>query len=681
MMIDLDQCIQSDRIFQSNHHHHHPSQHQNGISTAGSLPAQPPVHHHAAHPHHHLHPPHHLSSPPPPPPPPHHHSLSIQPHQQPPLHHAQLLSGHFASSRSPIHHLNHSHHQHHHSNQYQTTQLSNQSETLKPPLNHHDESIFLANQHPTNCYTNTNTNQYESCSILPNTKTKIKRNRSSSKDHQNRSGSLTNIQPAGNTRNSILPQTRDDSRIKTNSLVVANKSSLMKISTNHSHNNHSEKNSLNGVSHSGLQGSKSTTPIMTTADTLRRKKKSHLSRDELARVCQLGEVTFESYNNSTYMIAIRSKGDRKSLIGYRCDWNNCGYMNARVERMFGHIRSQHPDAPTVKKLTTTANCTSTTTTVTTSTSSILSSRHRSSSSLSTASSSSSSTGSCLQSPHAKDARIQQQASSTSATTTTCSITPSCNSPLLNALNGIATEVINTKQTTNNQSLLRTDDNENDVILFDKQEPEKKKCHLLELLNENPDDPVGADIISINDNNKDDNSAIMHQTTISNQLDTQTFAGTSSQCLDGSYHHKNNNNNNNGNDNESLIDHVETIAHHCQNEPLSSNVDLNTVDRNNNECAHETVDSSLVVNDHNRHHTVNESNSNSTNDNAVSILPVNNNNDQQVKVSTLSPDELDSLFIDVNNKSMPMTKRNESFILGNFFFNIKHKLFPKNFSTK
>lgn len=86
----------------------------------------------------------------------------------------------------------------------------------------------------------------------------------------------------------------------------------------------------------------------------KKKKKSHLSRDELARVCQQGEVKFESYNGSTYMIAIRSLGDRKSLIGYRCDWNNCGYMNARVERMFGHIRSQHPEAPPVKKLVTTS---------------------------------------------------------------------------------------------------------------------------------------------------------------------------------------------------------------------------------------------------------------------------------------------------------------------------------------
>ncbi|OTF70275.1 hypothetical protein BLA29_013752, partial [Euroglyphus maynei] len=70
------------------------------------------------------------------------------------------------------------------------------------------------------------------------------------------------------------------------------------------------------------------------------------------------------------MIAIRSKGDRKSLIGYRCDWNTCGYMNARVERMFGHIRSQHPEAPTVKKLVTTANSTLASTTVTTATSSL-----------------------------------------------------------------------------------------------------------------------------------------------------------------------------------------------------------------------------------------------------------------------------------------------------------------------
>ncbi|KAJ6221908.1 hypothetical protein RDWZM_000453 [Blomia tropicalis] len=105
-----------------------------------------------------------------------------------------------------------------------------------------------------------------------------------------------------------------------------------------------------------------------SAAALKKKKKSHLSRDELSRVCHDGDVTFEQYNGSTYMIAIRSQGDRKSLIGYRCDWNNCGYMNARVERMFGHIRSQHPDAPAVKKLvTTTGGSTNTTSSVVTTT--------------------------------------------------------------------------------------------------------------------------------------------------------------------------------------------------------------------------------------------------------------------------------------------------------------------------
>ena len=119
---------------------------------------------------------------------------------------------------------------------------------------------------------------------------------------------------------------------------------------------------------SSLLKMSSTCTVASNADS-KKKKKSHLSRDELARVCQLGEVTFEAYNGSSYMIAIRSQGDRKSLIGYRCDWNNCGYMNARVERMFGHIRSQHPEAPTVKKLVTTSG-TITTSTVTVTTSSM-----------------------------------------------------------------------------------------------------------------------------------------------------------------------------------------------------------------------------------------------------------------------------------------------------------------------
>lgn len=143
----------------------------------------------------------------------------------------------------------------------------------------------------------------------------------------------------------------------------------------------------------------------------RRKKKSHLSRDELARVCNEGEVAFEPYNGSTYMVAVRSLGDRKSLIGYRCDWHSCGYMNARVERMFGHIRSQHPEAPAVKKLisTTATNNSTTTTTLTaasniaagsetTTTTGVTSSARlsiRSSSSLSSSSSSSSSNSSML----------------------------------------------------------------------------------------------------------------------------------------------------------------------------------------------------------------------------------------------------------------------------------------------
>ncbi|KAH7636511.1 hypothetical protein HUG17_10481 [Dermatophagoides farinae] len=116
---------------------------------------------------------------------------------------------------------------------------------------------------------------------------------------------------------------------------ASSSSSMLKISTNNKslmNGNHLNLN-LNENSNDSQQqnAQQQNGPIMTTADTIRRKKKSHLSRDELARVCQLGEVTFESYNNSTYMIAIRSKGDRKSLIGYRCDWNTCGYMNARVE--------------------------------------------------------------------------------------------------------------------------------------------------------------------------------------------------------------------------------------------------------------------------------------------------------------------------------------------------------------
>ncbi|UXI20532.1 hypothetical protein NH340_JMT06475 [Sarcoptes scabiei] len=413
-MIDLDQFV-PDRIIHAdhhhNHHHHHPSDVTHSIQTnhhhnqfdinhsSGDSFGLHFLHHHPLHNNH--------------------------------SNHYQTDDLHNNSNQPPVSHHHHHHHHHHQQQQHNVHQSnnnynvspttairqinlynetpshcsstqasSNQSLMKSSPSHHHLNHNDINNSSLSDCYStrtqsstiaSTNLeNSFHSASSL--NQSKSKRNRNVPKDNR--------VSHSSSSKNGNKTIPGPFSITKTlNPMKISKKHSSIVTVSNDSGVNDVLKNTNPMVPNNFDPNRNTDSPLMTTADTLRRKKKSHLSRDELARVCQLGEVTFEPYNNSSYMIAIRSKGDRKSLIGYRCDWNHCGYMNARVERMFGHIRSQHPEAPTVKKLVTTTSSTATTTTLTTSNSfsgcqslnsSSSMSRNRSSSSLSNGSSSSSS---------------------------------------------------------------------------------------------------------------------------------------------------------------------------------------------------------------------------------------------------------------------------------------------------
>ena len=382
-----------------------------------------------------------LSSPPPPPPPP---SLPPLHHTPNPVHHTMNGHNHSNSSHHSGHHHNHNHN--HNQQQHSTTTAKkvdrssaacNSSSSVQQGQHHnqsagkkHSQIVSKLQQSISSRLKQTGAAAAAAAAVA----------------HQQHSESTAPLVHHSTNSGATRPRTHslppppphsqpgnvgDMSAILSAPphppppALMATKSNVLKISTT-SNNSHGKQSQAAAVPPSAVSPN--------SLEDAKKKKKSHLSRDELSRVCQCGDVTFEAYNGSTYMIAIRSMGDRKSLIGYRCDWNACGYMNARVERMFGHIRSQHPEAPTVKKLVTTTGATMTTSTVTTTTSSgqdaaasaaVATTTTTNSANMTTMSTTSSSSG-CNSSGGTVSARLSLRSSSslsTASSASSCSLSP------------------------------------------------------------------------------------------------------------------------------------------------------------------------------------------------------------------------------------------------------------------